>query len=123
MEMKSADWSEKRINPRISAVGEVAFRAYWLTDFCGGTRFLCADLHADLIDTSVEGMRIKTSFPLTKRAVLERINNFADSVKEIALVKWVEKMDNCYYAGLLFTLKLINQKHLQDDPIKPGRFG
>lgn len=102
LEMKSVDWSEKRINARISSTGEVPFRAYWISDFCSGDCSLSTELHATLIDRSVEGMRIKTSFPLTKRDVLERIKESGDTVREIAVVKWVEKIDSYYYAGLLY---------------------
>ncbi len=100
MGMEAGGWIEKRINPRIPASGEVLFRAHWISDFYGSNLSLSTYLHADLIDTSIDGMRIKTSFPLNKKDVLERVSQYTDSLRQTELVKWVEKIDDCYCAGL-----------------------
>ncbi len=68
-------------------------------DYCqdgSSGKALCGK--ADVMDKSRCGMRIKTDVPLKKGYILKIMN----SEIGIAMVRWVEKDDDCYYAGLMF---------------------
>lgn len=92
---------EKRLHARASASGEVTFNAYSPSDNYGKSLYEKASGHAELIDISSGGARIRTFFPLDNRHILE-ING--DSPKLIASVVWVKKTDDCYEGGLMYVL-------------------
>jgi len=94
--------SEKRINPRISVSGDISFMAHWQSPRFGGDFAASTYVHAAVINTSAEGMCIKTTFPLTKQDLLERVMERPANISESAAVKWVEKKGGYYYAGILY---------------------
>ena len=104
--MDAACGSERRINPRISASGDISFMAHWLLTLYGSDLSASTYVHAAMINTSADGMCIKTSFPLTKNDVLERVMERPAHVRECAAVKWVEKKDSYYYAGIMYMTEI-----------------
>lgn len=55
--------------------------------------------NADLMDISSGGMRIKTFVPLEKGFILE----IRKPEEQVAMVRWVEKANDHYCAGLMYT--------------------
>ncbi len=93
-------WSEKRISPRACASGTLIFKAYWVTDYNGHELYKNTYVPADLLEMSMDGMRIKTSVPLEEKNLLEFNKDY--QVTQVALVRWVKKIESCYHAGLLY---------------------
>jgi hypothetical protein len=100
LEEKGPIWNEKRMSPRVYASGKLIFKAYWVSAY---------DVHgfhenpyapADLLEISMDGMRIKTAMPLEEKNLLEFNRDY--HVTQVALVRWVKKMESCYHAGLLY---------------------
>ena len=100
LEEKASGWSEKRISPRVCASGKLIFKAYGVSDYDSQKFNQNARLQADLLEISMEGIRIKTSCPLEEKNLLEFNRDY--QATQVALVRWVKKMESCYHAGLLY---------------------
>ncbi len=100
MEDKGPIWSEKRMSPRVCASGKLICKAYWVSAYDGHEFHEAPYVPADLLDMSLDGIRIKTSIPLKEKNLLEFNRDY--HVTQVALVRWVKKMESCYHAGLLF---------------------
>ena len=100
MEDKASLWSEKRNSPRVSASGKLLLKAYRASDYSSRKFHENACVPADLLDMSMDGMRIKTLVPLEEKDLLEFNRDY--QVTQVAMVRWVKKMESCYHAGLLF---------------------
>ncbi|HXW69738.1 MAG TPA: hypothetical protein VEJ88_09015 [Dissulfurispiraceae bacterium] len=100
MEEKTPVWTEKRMSPRVHASGNLTFKTYWGSD-PGSSEFLKTSyVPAELLDVSMDGMRIKTSTPLEEKNLLEFSKDY--HMTRIALVRWVKKIDSWYHAGLMY---------------------
>ncbi len=97
---------EQRMYQREYASGTVAFKAFLgnneyykshFKDYNPGSKYLNGE--ADLVDKSYGGMQIKTVIPLEKGAILE-VNS---PEEQMAMVRWVVKQNEFYYAGLMYT--------------------
>jgi len=100
LEDKASLWSEKRNSPRVCASGKLLLKAYRASDYKGHEFHGNPCVPADLLDMSMDGMRIKTFVPLEEKDLLEFNRDY--QVTQIAMVRWVKKMESCYHAGLLF---------------------
>ena len=95
MEEKQSIWSEKRVSPRVCSSGRLIFKPFHDREFHEDPY-----VTADLLEMSIDGMRIKTTVPLEEKNLLEFNRDY--QVTQVALVKWVKKIENCYYAGLMY---------------------
>jgi hypothetical protein len=100
LKKRESIWSEKRMSPRVSVTGNMIFKAYWASEYNSDEFHGNRSVPADLLDMSMDGMRIKTFFPLEENNMLEFSGDY--QVIQIALVRWVKKMEDCYHAGLLY---------------------
>lgn len=103
--------TDKRMYPRESASGIVTVKAYegdsryyasYYKDFAeyykDAASYKNLYGNAEMLDKSYGGIRIKTPVPLAKGYMLEVDN----SETQIAMVRWAEKAEDYYYAGLMF---------------------
>lgn len=87
------------MGPRVYASGNLICKAYRVTEFNGREFNENRYLPAELLEVSMDGMRIKTSIPLEEKNLLEFSRDY--QVTHVALVRWVKRIENCYHAGLL----------------------
>ncbi len=88
------------MSPRVRAAGKLIFKT------CRGAAYNGREFHentyvpADLLEMSMDGMRIKTSIPLEEKNLLEFNRDY--HATQVALVRWVKKIETWYHAGLLY---------------------
>lgn len=99
MEQQDQDYVEKRFSPRISASGKLSCKAYRMSDGYGPAVFNHISMFADLVDISMDGMKIKSSVAIENRFLMEYRSTY--QISRVALVRWVKKIGDEYYAGLL----------------------
>ncbi len=100
MEEKEYARLEKRMSPRVSTTGKLIFKACREPEYEGQMFHEDPYVPADLLEMSMDGMRIRTSVPLEEKNLLEINRDY--QVTQVALVRWVKKMESCYHAGLLY---------------------
>lgn len=100
MEDKASFWSEKRNSPRVCASGKLLFKAYRVSGYNSRELNENPCVPAELLDISMDGMRIKTFVPLEEKDLLEFNRDY--QMAQVAMVRWVKKMESCYHAGLLY---------------------
>ena len=103
MEGQAFSGTERRLHPRRRISGEVLFKAYWPSADHENGLYKHVSGYAELVDISSYGMRIKTSVPLDKRCILEL--NGLSTLKEMASVVWVQKINDSCQAGLSYIPK------------------
>jgi hypothetical protein len=100
LEEKGPIWSEKRMSPRVYASGKLIFKVYRVSSYSGYEFHENPCVPADLLDMSMDGIRIKTFSFLEEKNLLEFNRDY--QLTRVAMVRWVKKMEDCYHAGLLY---------------------
>ncbi|MBI5640342.1 MAG: PilZ domain-containing protein [Nitrospirae bacterium] len=90
--------SEKRMHERIKYSGSICFTIL----FMQSSEFKRMRSCGEILDVSRSGLGLKTEFPLDAGYILEWDDEHRKGKLHVAMVKWSQKTDDSYRAGLKF---------------------